>query len=133
MFGPADMAASLGLPVLTIGAGRSEYALRRIVVAARASGLQVLDGPHARLGDDLGLVLSARRALEHGYDGKWVIHPSQIEPVNRIFHAVARRDRAREADPRGSDGSGPASRASSSTKPRARLAESLLRRAGLLA
>jgi citrate lyase subunit beta/citryl-CoA lyase len=56
-----------------------------VVAAARASGLQALDGPHARLGDDLGLVLSARRALEHGYDGKWVIHPSQIEPVNRIF------------------------------------------------
>jgi citrate lyase subunit beta/citryl-CoA lyase len=85
VFGPADLAASLGVPVLTIGAGASEYALAHVVAAARASGLQVLDGPHARLGDDLGLVLSARRALEHGYDGKWVIHPSQIEPVNRIF------------------------------------------------
>jgi citrate lyase subunit beta / citryl-CoA lyase len=85
VFGPADLAASLGVPVLTIGAGSSDYALARVVAAARASGLQVLDGPHARLGDDLGLVLSARRALEHGYDGKWVIHPSQIEPVNRIF------------------------------------------------
>jgi citrate lyase subunit beta / citryl-CoA lyase len=85
VFGPADMAASLGVPVLTIGAGNSEYALRRIVAAARSFGLQAVDGPHARLDDDLGLVLSARRALEHGYDGKWVIHPSQIEPVNRIF------------------------------------------------
>ena len=85
VFGPADLAASLGVPVLTIGAGASDYALAHVVVAARASDLQVLDGPHARLGDDLGLVLSARRALEHGYDGKWVIHPSQIEPVNRIF------------------------------------------------
>ena len=85
VFGPADLAASLGVPVLTIGAGASDYALARVVAAARASGLQVLDGPYARLGDDLGLVLSARRALEHGYDGKWVIHPSQIEPVNRIF------------------------------------------------
>src|ERR1700751_3383293 len=85
VFGPADLAASLGVPVLTIGAGSSDYALARVVAAARASDLQVLDGPHARLGDDLGLVLSARRALEHGYDGKWVIHPSQIEPVNRIF------------------------------------------------
>jgi citrate lyase beta subunit len=47
--------------------------------------LQAVDGPHARLGDDLGLVLSARRALEHVYDGKWVIHPSQIEPVNFVF------------------------------------------------
>jgi citrate lyase subunit beta / citryl-CoA lyase len=85
VFGPADLAASLGVPVLSIGAGASDYALARVVAAARASGLQVLDGPHARLGDDLGLVLSARRALEHGYDGKWVIHPSQIEAVNRIF------------------------------------------------
>ncbi len=85
VFGPADLAASLGVPVLTIGAGASDYALARVVAAARAAGLQVVDGPHARLGDDLGLVLSARRALEHGFDGKWVIHPSQIEPVNRIF------------------------------------------------
>jgi citrate lyase subunit beta/citryl-CoA lyase len=85
VFGPADLAASLGVPVLTIGAGSSDYALARVVAAARASDLQVLDGPHARLGDELGLVRSARRALEHGYDGKWVIHPNQIEPVNRIF------------------------------------------------
>src|SRR5262249_38536726 len=85
VFGPAGRADSLCVPVLTIGAGTTEYALARVVAAARASGLQVLDGPHARLGDDLGLVLSARRALAHGYDGKWVIHPSQIEPVNRIF------------------------------------------------
>jgi citrate lyase subunit beta/citryl-CoA lyase len=85
VFGPADLAASLGVPVLTIGAGVTDYALAQVVAAARASGLQALDGPHGRLGDDLGLVLSARRALEHGYDGKWVIHPDQIEPVNRIF------------------------------------------------
>jgi len=85
VFGPADLAASLGVPVLTIGAGTSDYALAHVVAAARSCGLQALDGPHARLGDDLGLVLSARRAVEHGYDGKWVIHPSQIEPVNRIF------------------------------------------------
>jgi citrate lyase subunit beta / citryl-CoA lyase len=85
VFGPADLAASLGVPVLTIGAGTSDQALARVVAAARAFGLQVVDGPHARLGDDLGLVLSARQALAHGYDGKWVIHPSQIEPVNFVF------------------------------------------------
>jgi citrate lyase subunit beta / citryl-CoA lyase len=85
VFGPADLAASLGVPVLTIGAGSSDYALAHVVAAARAFGLQAVDGPHARLGDDLGLVISARRALEHGYDGKWVIHPSQIDPVNRVF------------------------------------------------
>jgi citrate lyase subunit beta/citryl-CoA lyase len=85
VFGPADLAASLGVPVLTIGAGVSDNALDRVVAAARAFGLQAVDGPHARLGDDLGLVVSARRALEHGFDGKWVIHPSQIDPVNFVF------------------------------------------------
>jgi citrate lyase subunit beta/citryl-CoA lyase len=85
VFGPADLAASLGVPVLTIGDGATEHALAHVVATARGSGLQAVDGPYARLGDDLGLVLSARRALAHGYDGKWVIHPRQIEPVNFVF------------------------------------------------
>jgi citrate lyase subunit beta/citryl-CoA lyase len=131
VFGPADLAASLGVPVLTIGAGASDYALARVVTAARASGLQVLDGPHARLGDDLGLVLSARRALEHGYDGKWVIHPSQIEPVNRIFSpSPAEVERAKRI----LDASGGAARFEGELVDEAsrKLAESLLRRAALL-
>jgi citrate lyase subunit beta / citryl-CoA lyase len=131
VFGPADLAASLGVPVLTIGAGASDYALARVVAAARASGLQVLDGPHARLGDDLGLVLSARRALEHGYDGKWVIHPGQIEPVNRIFTpSPADVERARRLV----DTSGGAARFEGELVDEAsrKLAESLLRRAELL-
>ena len=131
VFGPADMAASLGVPVLTIGAGSSDYALRRVVAAARAFGLQAVDGPHGRLGDDLGLVLSARRALEHGYDGKWVIHPSQIEPVNRIF-TPSPADLERASGSWRPRRARLASRASSSTKRSRRLAESLLRRAELL-
>ncbi len=130
VFGPADLAASLGVPVLTIGAGSTGYALAHVVAAARASGLQALDGPHARLGDDLGLVLSARRALEHGYDGKWVIHPSQIEPVNRIFTPspadVERAQRLLEA-------AGGAARFEGELVDEAsrKLAEALLRRAEL--
>lgn len=85
VLGPADLAASLGIPVLTIGAGTSDHALARVAAAARAFGLQPIDGPHAELGDELGLVTSARRSLAHGYDGKWVIHPSQIEPVSLVF------------------------------------------------
>jgi citrate lyase subunit beta/citryl-CoA lyase len=85
VLGPADLAASLGVPVLTIGSGTSDHALARVAAAARAFGLQAVDGPHARLGDDLGLVVSAQRALAFGYDGKWVIHPSQIEPVRLVF------------------------------------------------
>ena len=132
VFGPADLAASLGVPVLTIGAGASDHALARVVAAARAFGLQAVDGPHARLGDDLGLVLSARRALEHGYDGKWVIHPSQIEPVNRIFTpSPADLERARRI----LDATRGAARFEGELVDDAsrRLAEALLRRAELLA
>lgn len=133
VFGPADLAASLGVPVLTIGSGGSEYALARVVAAARTSGLQVVDGPHGRLGDDLGLVRSARRALELGYDGKWVIHPSQIEPVNLLFTPspadVERARRILEAS------GGGAARYEGELVDDAsrRLAEALLRRTELLA
>jgi len=90
VLGPADLAASLGIPVLSIGEGTSDYVLARIAAAARAFGLQPIDGPHARLDDRQGLVASAERALAHGYDGKWVIHPSQIEPINRAFTPSAK-------------------------------------------
>jgi citrate lyase subunit beta/citryl-CoA lyase len=132
VFGPADLAASLGVPVLTIGAGASDHALARVLAAARAFGLQAVDGPHARLGDDVGLVLSARRALEHGYDGKWVIHPSQIEPVNFLFApSPAELERARRI----LEVAGGAARFEGELVDEAsrRLAESLLRRAELLA
>jgi citrate lyase subunit beta/citryl-CoA lyase len=131
VFGPADLAASLGVPVLTIGAGASDSALARVLAAARAFGLQAVDGPHARLGDDLGLVVSARRALEHGYDGKWVIHPSQIEPVNFLFTPspaeLERAERILEAAEGAARFDGELVDEASR-----RLAESLLRRAELL-
>ena len=85
VFGPADLAASLGVPVLTIGAGTFDYALARISVAAHAFGLQAVDGPYAALDDEDGLLASSRRALAHGFDGKWVVHPRQIEPVRTVF------------------------------------------------
>jgi citrate lyase beta subunit len=85
VFGPGDFAASLGVPVLTIGAGASEYALARIAVAARAAGVQPIDGPYAVLDDEAGLRASAERALALGYDGKWCIHPRQLEIVNDVF------------------------------------------------
>jgi citrate lyase subunit beta/citryl-CoA lyase len=85
VFGPGDFAASLGVPVLTIGTGASEYAMARVAVAARAYGLQPIDGPYAVLDDEDELRRSAAAALALGYDGKWVIRPSQIEPVNEVF------------------------------------------------
>jgi citrate lyase subunit beta/citryl-CoA lyase len=85
VFGPGDFAASIGVPVLTIGAGALEYALARIAVAARSFGLQPVDGPYAVLDDATGLRARAELALALGYDGKWVIHPDQIGPVNEVF------------------------------------------------
>jgi citrate lyase subunit beta/citryl-CoA lyase len=96
VFGPGDFAASLGVPVLTIGAGASEYAMARVAVAARAFGLQPIDGPYAVLDDEAELRRSSAAALALGYDGKWVVHPSQIEPVNEVFTSSdAELERAR--------------------------------------
>jgi citrate lyase subunit beta/citryl-CoA lyase len=89
VFGPGDFGASLGVPVLTIGAGSWDYALARISVAAHAFGLQAVDGPYAALDDEAGLRASARGALAHGFEGKWVVHPSQIDPVREVFTPTA--------------------------------------------
>jgi citrate lyase subunit beta/citryl-CoA lyase len=85
LFGPGDFAASLGVPVLTIGSGASEYAMARVAVAAKAFGLQAIDGPYAALDDERELRASATRALGLGYDGKWAIHPSQLETLHDVF------------------------------------------------
>lgn len=97
VLGPGDLAASLGVPELTIGAGAHiEYALARVAVAARAFGLQVVDGPHAVLGDDEGLRASAQRSRAFGYDGKWCIHPAQVAVCNEVYAPTAEElDRAR--------------------------------------
>jgi citrate lyase subunit beta/citryl-CoA lyase len=91
IFGPADLAASLRIPELTIG-GRpgqagdyQDYFLVRMLVAARANGLLAIDGPYARLHDHEGLRTSAERAARLGFDGKWAIHPDQIGVLNEVF------------------------------------------------
>ena len=103
VFGPADFMASLGMRSLEIGAQPQGYAggdafhypLLRILVAARAHGLQAIDGPYAAIGDDDGLRRAAVSAAALGYDGKWVIHPGQIEVVNAAFSpGQAEYDRA---------------------------------------
>jgi citrate lyase subunit beta / citryl-CoA lyase len=71
--------------VLTIGSGASEYAMARVAVAAKAFGLQAIDGPYAALDDEGALRTSSERALALGYDGKWAIHPSQLEILRDVF------------------------------------------------
>jgi citrate lyase subunit beta / citryl-CoA lyase len=93
IFGPADFMASVGMRSLRIGAQPDgytggdafHYPLMQILVAARAAGLQAIDGPYAAIGDSEGLKSVAASAAALGYDGKWVVHPDQIEPVNAAF------------------------------------------------
>ena len=86
VLGPGDLAASLGVPELTIGEGAHvEHALFRVAVAARAFGLAAIDGPYVALDDAAGLRRSALRSRGFDYDGKWCIHPSQVAVCDDIY------------------------------------------------
>jgi malyl-CoA/(S)-citramalyl-CoA lyase len=109
IFGVADYAASMqshttsiggsesGYAVLTdpdnSGAGSRElhwgdqwhYALARIAVACRANGLRPVDGPFGDFNDPDGYLAAARRAAVLGFEGKWAIHPNQVELAHRVF------------------------------------------------
>ena len=92
IFGPGDMAAAMGMPSLTVGEMIDEYPgdywhwiHMRILVAARTAGLQAIDGPYAKIRDLDGYREVARRTKILGYDGKWVLHPGQIDIANEIY------------------------------------------------
>jgi malyl-CoA/(S)-citramalyl-CoA lyase len=106
-FGVADYAASTRARTTVIGGvnrdsgvltdkderGNRQYfwtdpwhaAQTRMMVACRAYGLRPIDGPFGDFGDPDGYVAAANRAAVLGYEGKWAIHPSQIELANRVF------------------------------------------------
>jgi citrate lyase subunit beta/citryl-CoA lyase len=92
VFGPADFMASIGMRSLTVG-GQPEgysfdahhYPLMRMLVAAKARGLQAIDGPYAKIHDADGLRAAAASVAALGYDGKWVLHPAQVDIVNEAF------------------------------------------------
>jgi citrate lyase subunit beta/citryl-CoA lyase len=92
VFGPADFAASMQMPMLTAGVeipdypgDHFHYVLSRILAAGRAHGLQVVDGPYLRIRDLDGLRDYCRRARVLGVDGKWTVHPDQVPIVNEAF------------------------------------------------
>jgi citrate lyase subunit beta / citryl-CoA lyase len=92
IFGPADMSASLGLPTVTAGLPMPGYPgdhwhfiLSRILVAARNAGLQAIDGPYLVIKDLDGFREMAMRARALGYDGKWALHPGQVDVLNEVF------------------------------------------------
>lgn len=88
ILGPADMSVSLGFPSPDEGP-RWDFVRGAVLVAARAAGIQAIDGPFLQISDLAGLEASARRAREFGFDGKWALHPAQIEPLNEIFSPSA--------------------------------------------
>jgi citrate lyase subunit beta / citryl-CoA lyase len=92
IFGPADMSASLGLPTVTAGLPMPGYpgdhfhwVLVTILVAARSAGLQAIDGPYLLIKDLEGYRKAAMQARALGYDGKWALHPGQIDVLNDVF------------------------------------------------
>ncbi len=117
-FGVADYAASTRARTVVIGGVTPEYAvltdpdasgarelhwgdpwhfaLSRMIVACRANGLRPIDGPFGDFNDPDGYRMAARRAAALGCEGKWAIHPSQIELANEVFSPLPEEvDRAR--------------------------------------
>jgi citrate lyase subunit beta/citryl-CoA lyase len=92
VFGPADFAASMEMPVLTGGVQISDYpgdhfhyVFNKILMAGRANGLQVIDGPFLKI-KELDLLRDyCMRTRTLGYDGKWALHPDQVTLINEIY------------------------------------------------
>ena len=92
IFGPADFAASMEMPVLTGGVQIPEYpgdhfhyVFSKILMAGRANGLQVIDGPYLYVRDPDGFRDYCNRTKILGYDGKWALHPDQVTILNEVF------------------------------------------------
>ena len=92
IFGPADFMASINMKSLVVGALHPDYPgdpfhyiLMQILMAARARGVQAIDGPFLQVRDVPAFEEVAKRSAMLGFDGKWVLHPGQIEPANRIY------------------------------------------------
>ncbi len=92
IFGPADFAASIEMPVLTGGVAIPEYpgdhfnyVFSRILMAGRANGLQVIDGPFLKVRELDALREFAQRTRVLGYDGKWALTPDQALVLNEVY------------------------------------------------
>jgi len=84
IIGYADLAASLGRSP-ALAPRWWLYAQESVLVAARAAGVQAIDGPFLQLRDEEGLRRSAEHARALGFDGKWAVHPGQLAVINATF------------------------------------------------
>jgi len=105
IFGMGDYSSSQGIDWLAIGdqavypGDVLHYARFRLTMAARAAGIDAIDGPYTDIRNDAGYRAQAGMAKALGMVGKWAIHPSQIAPALEIFApAVAEVDRARRME-----------------------------------
>ncbi len=92
IFGPADFAASMEMPVLTGGVAIPEYpgdhfnyVFSKILMAGRANGLQVIDGPFLKVRELDSLREFSQRTRVLGYDGKWALTPDQVTVLNEVY------------------------------------------------
>ncbi len=110
LFGVADYAADVGAVFDRDAWTDFVYAKQRLVAAARAAGLQAIDGVTFQFRDADLCAEDARRARRAGFDGKWVIHPSQIALVHDAFRPtpeqVARAERVVETHRRADSAEG---------------------------
>ena len=98
IFGPADFMASINMKSLVVG-GLIEgypgdpyhYILMRLLMAARTCGQQAIDGPYLQIRDVEGFRDVATRSAALGFDGKWVLHPGQLDAANEVY-APAQED-----------------------------------------
>ena len=91
-FGVADYAASLRARTVVIGGLNPDYpgdqwhhGLSELVMTCRSYGLRAIDGPFGDFNDKEGYLDAAKRAAAIGFEGKWAIHPSQIDLANEVF------------------------------------------------
>src|SRR5437660_10897636 len=102
ILGPVDMSASMEMPSLSGGLQIPEYpgdyshdVFVKILMAGRANGLQVIDGPYVKVRDPEGFREFCQRTQILGYDGKWALHPDQVTILNEVFGISQERfDRA---------------------------------------
>lgn len=95
VFGIADYSASIGARLVSIsGHGEEEnvypghrwhFELSRLVMAAKAHNLMVIDAPYGNFKDAVGLEKACAMACALGFNGKWAIHPGQLDTINRVF------------------------------------------------